>query len=282
LTRHAIDYGRAGVARRPHDLEFASDLAAAYRYSAAFCWQQLERRDEALALSAEGIAFLHKHSTENPDVPTYRDALAHALGVHGEYLQELGQTDEAVSSSRQAPGILESKPDPDVGNLATAALYRGRVAGLLAGDTAARKLPSWPEAARREADLAVADLRASVARGLRRPDIFRNHPDFKSLMTRDDVKSLLAETEQPRAEPAPTNAEAPATMARAPSPLDRPGQLEEHRLLGEVAIALLVGDKGNPDDFRSRLESILARIEARRKSAPDSLALEVSAQSIRA
>jgi serine/threonine protein kinase/tetratricopeptide (TPR) repeat protein len=281
LTRHAIDYGRAGVARRPHDLEFASDLAGAFSRNAAFCWD-LGRRDEALALSTDGIAFLHKHSEDNPEVPAYRDALANALGWHGFYLKELGRTDEAVSSSRQAAGILESKPDPDVGALATAALYRGRIAGLLAGEAAARALPSWPEAARREADLAVADLRTSVARGLRRPDIFRTDPAFQSLLTRDDVKSLLAESERPRANPAPAKAEAPATVARAPSPLDRPGQLEEHRLLGEVAIALLVGDKGNPDEFRSRLETILARIEARRKSAPDSPALEVSAQSIRA
>ena len=145
-----------------------------------------------------------------------------------------------------------------------------------------RELPSWPAAARREADLAVADLRASVARGLRRPDIFRADANFKLLITRDDVKSLLAKMEQSRAQPAPANAEGPATMAVAPSPLDRPGRLEEHRLLGEVAIALLVGDNGNPDEFRSRLGTILKRIEARRKSAPDSPALEVSAQSIRA
>ncbi len=94
------------------------------------------------------------------------------------------------------------------------------------------------------------------------------------------MKALLAEVERPPAGPAPGKAMAAA--ARAPSPLDRPGRLEEDRILGEVAIGLLVGDKGKPDEVRSRLEAILTRIEARRKSAPDSPALEESALSIRA
>ena len=128
LTTHAIDYGRAAVARRPHDLEFASDLAAAYSNGAAYFWQ-LGRRDEALALSAEGIAFLRKLSAENPDVRSYRDTLANAIGAQGRYLGELGRTDEAVSSGRQAAEILETKPDPDAGALATAAFYRVHVAG---------------------------------------------------------------------------------------------------------------------------------------------------------
>jgi hypothetical protein len=88
--------------------------------------------------------------------------------------------------------------------------------------------------------------------------------------------------EQPRAEPAPAKADATAATVRAPSPLDQPGQLEEDRLLGKVAIGLLVGDKGKPNEVRSRLVAILAQIEARRRSAPDSPAWEASARSIRA
>ncbi len=202
LTTHAIDYGRAGVARRPHDLEFASDLAAAYSSGAAYFWQ-LGRRDEALALSAEGIAFVRKLSEDNPDVRSYRDALANALGARSQYLAEVGRPDEAVSSVRQAAEIMETKPDADAGALTTAAFYRIHLAAGLAGDPAARAVPSWPEAARREADRAVADLRAAVARGFRRTDIIRRDALFKSLLARDDVKSLLAEMERPPAGPAP-------------------------------------------------------------------------------
>jgi hypothetical protein len=78
--------------------------------------------------------------------------------------------------------------------------------------------------------------------------------------------------------------------AHTPTPLSRQGQLEEDRLLGEVAIGLLVTDKpkdttsrspGKPDEMLALLQAILARIEAKRKSAPSSPALESSAVSIR-
>jgi tetratricopeptide (TPR) repeat protein len=281
LVRHSIDYGRAGLARRPHDLEFALDLGVSYSEAATFYWQ-LGRRDEALAISSEGVEFQRKLSADNPDVRSYRYSLANALGLHGQYLRELGRTDGAVSSNRRAAEILETMRDPDAGALATAAFCRSRVAGWLAGTAAPQDFKSWPETARREADLWIADLRAAADRGFRRADLVRASPDMKPLLVRDDVKSLLAEMERPRAEPAPAKAEAPAATARAPSPLDQPGQLEEDRLLGEVAIGLLVGDEGKPDKLRSRLEAILARIEARRKSTPDSPALEASARSIRA
>jgi hypothetical protein len=104
-------------------------------------------------------------------------------------------------------------------------------------------------------------------------------PSMKSLLTRDDVKAILSDMERPAAAaPAPAKATA---ATPAPSPLNRPGQLEEDRLLGEVAIRVLMGGKGKPDEVFTRLQAILARIEARRKSAPDSPALEASARSIR-
>ena len=135
LVKRSIDYGRAAVARRPHDLEFAADLTAAYNNCAAFFWQ-LGSRDEALALSRDGLAFLRKFSADNPDVPAYRDALANAVGMHGKYLMELGRTDDAVVACRQAAEMMETRPDPNVGVLATAAFYRARVAWLLAGKSA--------------------------------------------------------------------------------------------------------------------------------------------------
>jgi eukaryotic-like serine/threonine-protein kinase len=279
LVKRSIEYGRAAVARRPHDLEFASDLTGAYNNCAAFFWQ-LGRRDEAVALSGDGLAFLRKLSADNPDVPVYRDALANAVGTHGAYLMELGRTDDAVLSCRQAAEMMETRPEPAVGALATAALFRARVAWLLAGESAPRGLPSWPEPARREVDQAVADVRASVARGLRRADVFRANEFFKPLITRDDVKALLAEMERPAVNPRP--APAGSTLAApAPSPLDRPDRLDEDRFLGEVTISLLLDDKGKPDEVRARLEGTLARIEARRKAVPGSPALEAAARSLR-
>ncbi|MFI5461308.1 MAG: hypothetical protein ACHRXM_38385 [Isosphaerales bacterium] len=51
-VKHSIDYGRAGLARRPNDLEFALDLGTSYGLAAAY-YRQLGRRAEALAISAE-------------------------------------------------------------------------------------------------------------------------------------------------------------------------------------------------------------------------------------
>jgi tRNA A-37 threonylcarbamoyl transferase component Bud32/tetratricopeptide (TPR) repeat protein len=275
LLKPAIDYGRAAVARRPHDLEFASDLSAAYSSGASYFWQ-LGRGDEALALSGESVAFVRKLSADNPDVRSYRDALANAMGDYGQYLQELGRTDEAVSYRRQASEVLETKPDPDAGALATAAFYRARLAWLLAGESAERGITSWPEASRREADQAIADLRASVALGFRRAEIIRADVHFKALMTRDDLRALLVEMERPAANPQP----APAP-ARARSPLDQPGRLDHDRFLGQATIGLLQGDNATADEVRARLEAALARIEARLKSVPRSPALEAAARSIR-
>jgi len=280
LARRSIDYGRAGLARRPHDLEFASDLGMSYTQAASSCWQ-LGRREEALAISADGVAYLRKLSGDNPDVRSYRDALANALGAHGRYLRDLGRTEQAVSFGRQAAETLETKPDPDVGAMATATFYRAHLAALLAGDPAAHDVKSWPEAARHEADVAVADLKGAVARGLRRADLVRADPVLKLLLSRDDVKSLVAEMERPPAKPSLAKPPATAVQALTTSPLGQPGRLEEDRFLGELAIGLLQGESGEPDQVRARLETMLARIEARRKSSPDSPVLKASAQSIR-
>jgi len=282
LAKHSIDYGRAGLARRPHDLEFATDLGSSYSAAASFSWQP-GRRDEALAISAEGVAYLRKLSADNPDVRSYRDALANALGAHGAYLGDLGRTEQAVSFGREAAEMLETKPDPDVGALATASFYRARLAALLAGDSGVQDAKSWPEAARHEADIAIADLKGAVARGFRRPGFVRTNPVLKSLLSRDDVQSLLAEMERPPAKPSPAKAKAEPTAAPAAvaSPLHEPGRLEEDRLLGELTIGLLQGESGEPDQARARLQTMLARIDARRNAGPDSPALKASAQSIR-
>jgi hypothetical protein len=277
LARRSIDYGRAGLARRPHDVEFASELSFSYALTAADFWQ-LDRRDEALAVSAERLAFARKLSGNNPEVRTYRDAVTNALVVRCRFLRELGRIEEAMSSLRAAAEVLETMPDPNAGALATASYHRAQVARLLAGDSVAKDFNTWPKAARREADAAIADLRVAVARGFRRVDFLRQDPALKSLLSRDDVRPILAEMQRSAAPP--TAPAKPTAAAPAPSPLSRPGQLEEDRLLGEVAIGLLVGDKGEPDEVRSRLEAILARIEARRKSPPGSPALESSALSI--
>jgi tetratricopeptide (TPR) repeat protein len=282
LITHSIEYGRAGLARRPHDLEFAIDLGAAYSGAADVSWQ-LGRREEALAISAEGIAYLRKLTADNPDVPVHRTALANALGEHGRYLAQESRTEHAVPFYREASETLETMPDPDAGALATALFYRTRVAGLLAGDPGRKDFKSWPDAARHEADLAVADLKAAVARGSRRLDIVLANPLASWFRARDDVKAILAQIERSPAQPAPAPAPPPAKVkaARAPSPLDQPGRLEEDRFLGELAIGLLEGAEDNSADVRARLEAMLGRIEERRARGPRSPTLEESAQSVR-
>ena len=156
LVKHSIEYGRAGVARRGHDLEFALDLLMSYGEAANFSWQ-LGRRDEALEISAQGVEFGRKLALENPDVPAYRDSLANALGAYAAYLRDTGRTDEAASVCRQAAEALETKPEPDGNSLATASFFRTRVAAMLAGRSAP-DFKAWPEAARREAELSIVDL----------------------------------------------------------------------------------------------------------------------------
>ena len=104
-----------------HETPPCSPHGADSRRARAFISRQLDRRDEALAISAEGVAYLRKLSADNPDVPAYRDALASALGANGKYLGELERTEQAVSLVRQAAETLETKRDPDVGALAEAA-----------------------------------------------------------------------------------------------------------------------------------------------------------------
>jgi hypothetical protein len=225
------------------------------------------------------VAYARKLSLDNPEVRVYRDELASALVLRCLFLRELGRTEEAVASYRAAAEALETKPDPDAGALAMASVYRAHAAGLLAGDSAARDVNTWPEAPRHEADVAIADLRGAVARGFHSARFLRQEP-MNSFLTRDDFKAILVAMERPTADPPPAPAMTTAA-APVPSPLNQPGQLEEDRLLGEVAIILLASDKGKPDEMLARLEGILARIEAKRKSAPSSPALESSASSIR-
>ena len=53
---------------------------------------------------------------------------------------------------------------------------------LLAGKSAQGDLRSWPDAARREADSAVADLKAAVAKGFRGIELFRQSDELKPLL----------------------------------------------------------------------------------------------------
>jgi serine/threonine protein kinase len=279
LAKRSIDYGRAGLARRPHDFEFAMDLGASYTTAAGFGWQ-LGHREDALAISTDGAAYLRKLSADNPDVPSYRDAFANAVGAIAEFAGEMGRPAQAISSLREAALTLETKTDADAGALATASIYRARLAGLLAGDSHTKDFSAWPEAARREVDVAIADLSASVARGMRRADLIRSIPAFRPFLDRNDVKSLLVEMTRPPPSSLPARAAASLAAPRAPSPLDRSGRLEEDRLLGELTISLLQDDKAPPEQAYTRLESLLTRLEARRKSGPKWPALNEAARSI--
>ncbi len=112
LARRSIEYGRAGLARRPHDREFATDLAGSYTEAANGAWQ-LGSREQALSIAADGIAYLRKLSAENPDVTSYRGLLASMLEMNSQFLQILGRTAEAVSFGQQAAETLETSPAAD-------------------------------------------------------------------------------------------------------------------------------------------------------------------------
>ena len=124
LMKHSIDYGEAGVTRRPHDSEFALDLGTSYR-AAAGCSAQLGRLDEALAISEAGVAYQRKLSASNPDVSSYQFDLAFSLAQHGGYLARAGKSAQGVSVYRQAAETFERMPDPDAEKLAYASNFRG-------------------------------------------------------------------------------------------------------------------------------------------------------------
>ncbi len=279
LAKHSIEYGRAGLARRGHDFEFATDLGISYSTAASLCWQ-LSRRAEALAISAQGVEFARKLALENPDVPAYHVALANYLGTHAAYLRETGRISAATLFCRQAAETLETMPDQGATALATASFYRTQVAALLGGKSE-QDFKTWPEAARREAELSIVDLKGAVAHGFRNASTVRTNRDAKALLGRDDMKALLAEMESPPGKPATAQTKKAAGAVRAPTPLDEPGRLEEDRFLGELTIALLDEDAGATNQTRSGLETILARIDARRRSGAESPALEASARSVK-
>ena len=254
LVKRSIDYGRAGLARRPYDIEFVTDLGAAYDTATSYYWQQ-SRRDEALAVLAEGIAFYRKQARENPDIPGYAIALANSVTSRGQYFREMKRSEEAVTAFREAAETIEKMPEPEGGALAAAFRLRTQIAALLLGSAAADDFKSWPEAARREAELGIADMRGSVARGFRRTELFTQDPFAKALLERDDVKTILAEAKRPADLKPPVEAGATAKPAAAPTPLDQPGRLEEDRFLGELSINLLSENNGKRDGSRARSDA---------------------------
>ena len=274
LARHSIEYGRAGLARRPHDLEFATDLLGATPRPPAAPGSS-DAATKRLAISADGIAYLRKLSAENPDLPSYRGLLANMLVAHGQYCQLLGRTGEAISFAKQAAEIFESSPDSDLSFLANAAFMRVRLAGQLEPGFATKEFALWNEDARHQADLAVADLRAASAKGFRGAvNVIRGDPAWRPLLAREDVKSILAEMERPSKEPRASIVQ----TSRAASPLDSPGRLEDDRFLGELTIGLIDAIGAASDD--SRLESLLVQVESRRKAGNDSPILAQAARSI--
>jgi tetratricopeptide (TPR) repeat protein len=280
LLRRSIEYGRAGVARQPHDLESATDLAYGYGQTAGACWE-LGLHDEALAVSAERIAYLRKMTQDNPEIPTFRIELVGALARQGSWLVDLKRSAQAVSWLREAAEVLETQPDPDGTTLATGSTYRARAALILAGDVGARPLQFWPEAARRETEFAVTDLKRAVERGYRGASVVRGSSELQPLLARADVKGLLEEMDRSPAVALSAAAAPKAVPARLSSPLDKPGRLEEDRILGALAVALLGGEKTRPEQYMARLGAILARIDAQHNSRGHSPALERSAKSVR-
>ena len=261
------------MARRPHDREFATDLAGSYTETANGAWQ-IGSREQALSITADGIAYLRKLSAENPDVTSYRGLLANMLAMNGQFFQVLGRNAEAVSFGRQAAETFETSPAADQMTLASAAFSRVRLAALLEPGFATKEIKSWKDEARREADLAVADLRAAAAKGFQGVDLIRRDSGWRPLLAREDVKSLLAEMERPAKEPAASKVQ----TTRQDSPLDRPGRLEDDRFLGELTIGLIDAMIAASDE--SSLDALLVQVEARRKAGNDSPMLAQAARSI--
>jgi tetratricopeptide (TPR) repeat protein len=280
LARRSIEYGRAGLARRPHDFEFAFDLNIAYSKAGDTCWE-LGHRDEALAILAERVSFLRKLSLENPEVSTYRIEFADTLAGHASWLVELNRSVEGASWLREASEVLEANPGPDGAILAKGATYRARAALYLAGQVAAQPIESWPEAARIQTNLAVTDLKRAVGLGFRDSGVIRQSLDFRPLLVRSDVKALIGDMDHAPANVSSAAAAPEAAPVRMPSPLDQAGRLEEDRILGDLAIALVEGNQGDSGQYTARLGAILERIDSPSRSGRASPALERSAESIR-
>ncbi len=280
LFKRSIDYCQAALDRRPHDLEFAGDLGASYSSAANLCWFQ-DRRDEALALYADQVALYRRLASENPDVPLYRMLLVQGMFTNARYLSQAGQTENAMSLFRELAESVESQPESAAATYHFAIASHMLIAEILLGDHADSDIDFWPEPARHEADLAVADLRKSIDRGFHNAAVLRPSLEQSAHETSRFPRSCRRDGCPAK----PSVAQQPADTPHKPplsSPLDHPGRLEEDQFLGELTIGLLENNPGNPTaDGTSPLEAMLARVESRMKAGANLPALEAAARALR-
>ena len=183
---------------RPHDLEFALDLAISYSEAATFLLAaRPPRRGPGDLGRGRGI----RAASSRPTIPkfaAYRDCAGELLGRTRQVSQR------TWAGPRRPCRLVGRRPRPwRRSRTRTPAPWRPpRSIGLASprcwrDGSAAQDFKSWPEAARREADLAIADLKGAVARGFRGATSSARIPNAKALLSRDDMKALLAEMERP-------------------------------------------------------------------------------------
>ncbi len=255
LARRGLDYGHAGLARRPHDIEFTMDLGGLYGQIAGYCWN-LGREREALELSAEGIGFEVDAVAKNPEVPGFRSYLADVLIKRLNFLRPRRQAAPEADPTRRADLLAifetivwlhESAPQPTKDGLALAAAAHLHRAVLLAGVGAPASPDAWSTEAKEERVLGFVDLDRAKSRGMSEAEFARAYPELRDLLegTRPEKKRSGGRVPGP-----PTSW--PVPRKSGTSPLAIPGRFEEDRSCAELVIAILhrLGRDGEEADRR--------------------------------
>jgi eukaryotic-like serine/threonine-protein kinase len=177
------------------DLLKTTPTSSAYHGSLAYCRKQLGslyrsaddtgRSEDAYLQAVRHYETALKLGVKNPKV--YELGLAYSQSALGRFRQRDGKSREAVDAFRKAIAAMEKVAQPSPVNLYSRCCFRS----LLSGVTPGPESGLTEEERRRQADMAMEDLKESVKGGYRNVahmktdtdlDPLRNRPDFRLLM----------------------------------------------------------------------------------------------------
>jgi tetratricopeptide (TPR) repeat protein len=195
----AVSVLEALAARRPNDVAYQEELAAAYNLAG-----ELLRNQGALvpALDAARKAqkTLDRLTAERPDSPSLAIELSTTHQLLGRLLAQSGKNAEALASFRRAVDLLEGRADLDAANLYNLASALSLSFALVGAKDGAppveddEKLAPADKLRRRlYAQRAVEVLRQAADKGFRRLDVLRSDSALDPLRSREDFQKLLAD-----------------------------------------------------------------------------------------
>jgi tetratricopeptide (TPR) repeat protein len=187
------------TSRRPSDLEYQEELAAAYNLAGELL-RNLGSLGPALDAARKAEKTLDRLAAERPDSPSVAIGLSTTHQLLGRLLAQSGKNAEALASFRRAVDLLEGRSDLDATNLYNLASTLSLALALVGAKDGApppeddEKLTPADKLRRRlYAQRAIEVLRLAVDKGFRRLDVLRSDPALDPLRSREDFRKLLAD-----------------------------------------------------------------------------------------